>query len=375
MSHTYVVAINQQKIEELAKYKDLHLMLIVPKHWRDPLRDIHLEKCEDPIYKILPMNIYFNGHYYSYFYDPLPTIWFIKKVKPDIIYVDSEPFGLSAYQFALLSRLVKSKFVFFSWENIYKRYKYPKSFFEKYVLQNAHYAIAGNTEAKDNLIKKGFHNPILVSPQLGIDPLRFCPKSQTGLKKQLGLRGFTIGYIGRLVKEKGMLTLVTAVSGLSCSFSLLIVGKGPMKDTFVRYARRKGILGRVVLIESVPHSEIPDYMNCLDTLVLPSVTTEGWKEQFGHVIIEAMSCGVPVIGSNSGSIPEVIGDAGLIFQEGDYIDLRDKITHLIDSKALREELKEKGLRRIKKEFTNEKIANNILDIFHSLMGKEVENII
>ena len=66
----------------------------------------------------------------------------------------------------------------------------------------------------------------------------------------------------------------------------------------------------------MPLNDVPRHLRALDALVLPSESTPLWKEQFGHVLIEAMACGVPVVGSDSGAIPEVIGEAGLLFPGG-----------------------------------------------------------
>ena len=72
----------------------------------------------------------------------------------------------------------------------------------------------------------------------------------------------------------------------------------------------------------MPSTEVPAVLRALDVLVLPSLTTPSWKEQFGRVLQEAMACAIPVVGSDSGEIPHVIGDAGLVTPEGDAAALR-----------------------------------------------------
>jgi glycosyltransferase involved in cell wall biosynthesis len=97
----------------------------------------------------------------------------------------------------------------------------------------------------------------------------------------------------------------------------------------------------------------------MSVLVLPSLTTPTWKEQFGHVLVEAMACGVPVIGSDSGAIPEVIGDAGLIVPEGNVDALADAIQSLISAPALRVDLAARGRSRVQAEYTNDSVARRL----------------
>ncbi len=97
-------------------------------------------------------------------------------------------------------------------------------------------------------------------------------------------------------------------------------------------------------------------MNNLDVLVLPSRTTSVWKEQFGRVLTEAMACKVPVVGSSSGAIPEVIGDAGLVYPEGDIRELAECLRLLMQSRELRGRLSERGYKRVKSLYTQDVIA-------------------
>ena len=117
-----------------------------------------------------------------------------------------------------------------------------------------------------------------------------------------------------------------------------------------------GLGHRVIWIPTVPHADVVRYINAMDVLVLPSLTTQPWKEQFGRVLIQAMSCQVPVIGSNSGAIPEVIGDAGIVVPEGDPSALARAIERLYRSEEERMALGKKGRERVLQHFTNEQIA-------------------
>jgi len=112
----------------------------------------------------------------------------------------------------------------------------------------------------------------------------------------------------------------------------------------------------------------------MDTLVLPSETTyqfktlsaAGWKEQFGHVLIEAMACKVPVIGSDSGEIPNVIKTDGLVFPEGDAAALAERLALLMAQPEQQQTLAELGYRRAMSEYTNRALAERLLAFYQTL---------
>ena len=139
--------------------------------------------------------------------------------------------------------------------------------------------------------------------------------------------------------------------------------------------KKNGIEDKVIIVESVAHDQVPQYINLMSVLVLPSETTYkfktltavGWKEQFGHVLIEAMACKVPVIGSNSGEIPNVIGEAGLIFSEGDNLALKNCLSSLMLDKKLASELSERGYQRILNYYTNKALAQKSLSFYESIV--------
>ena len=297
----------------------------------------------------------------------------IERVGPDILHVDEEHYSLVTYQAMRLAKNIKAKAIFFTWQNIYKRYPFPFSYIEQYNFNAADVAIAGNEEARDVLRRKGFKKEIAVIPQLGVDPDIFKRTNSCGSgdKPTFKDEQFTIGYMGRLVEEKGVLTLVEAVSEAQEHCKLLIIGSGPLRKDILSSAEKFRIGSRVEIIDWVSSSEVPSYLNRLDCLVLPSLTTRRWKEQFGRVLIEAMACEVPVIGSDSGEIPRVIDDAGLVFREGDVDELKDKINKLINDAALRDELMQRGRGRVLRTYTQKRIALETFKVYEFLMDKEL----
>ena len=159
-------------------------------------------------------------------------------------------------------------------------------------------------------------------------------------------------------------------------WTLVLLGRGPLKDELQTQSHTLGIAERIRWIESVPHDAVPNYISLMDTLVLPSETTYafktltsvGWKEQFGHVLIEAMACQVPVIGSDSGEIPYVIADSGLVFPEGDHSALADRLTQLIQQPEQQQALAKKGYERAMEHYTNTALATELLAFYQELLA-------
>jgi glycosyltransferase involved in cell wall biosynthesis len=109
-------------------------------------------------------------------------------------------------------------------------------------------------------------------------------------------------------------------------------------------------------------------MRQLDVLVLPSISRPNWKEQFGRVLVEAMACGVPVVGSTCGEIPNVVGDAGLLFPEGDVAGLRDCLARLQADAELGARLAEAGRARVAERFTQQRIAAETVAVYRQTMA-------
>jgi glycosyltransferase involved in cell wall biosynthesis len=200
------------------------------------------------------------------------------------------------------------------------------------------------------------------------------------LKSQLGIQtdDFVVGFVGRFVEEKGLLTLGKALVGLQGRpWKWLLLGRGPLQSELMNKATEWGIKNQLIWVESVPHEEVPRYINVMDTLVLPSetnsqfktLTAAGWKEQFGHVLIEAMASKVPVIGSNSGEIPHVIADAGLVFPEGNVSELQKCLQQLMEQPNLANHLAQLGYERAMSWYTNKALAKQLFDFYREILAE------
>lgn len=360
ISKALVVGAYHKKLEEIVK-SGVELHLVVPCAWGGQ----KLEILEGNGYKIHCLKIVFNCRNHFHFYRGLSKT--LEELKPDIVHIDEEHYSIVTFQAMRLAKRAGAKTLFFTWQNIYKKYPFPFSWIERYNLRNADAAIAGNIESKEALRSKGFTGEVAVIPQFGVDPDMFRPADTVESRQMLGIGadGFVIGFMGRLVEEKGIFTLLDAASRIK-DCTLLLIGSGPLKQEILKKAGGLGISGRVKAIDQVSSMKVPGYLNCFDCLVLPSLTRPNWKEQFGRVLIEAMSCEVPVIGSDSGEIPNVIGDAGLIFREGDAADLARKLRLMAGDKGLRKALGKKGRARVMAEFTQRKVAEDTCRVYKTL---------
>jgi len=363
ISHSCLVAENNKQWDHLAMDGRFEVKLLVPPRFRAALRDHRIEKTYDPNYEITPARTWLSQNRYSnhlHFY--------VEKIRrllhdgpPDIVFVQEEPWSLVAQQ-AVLLRDRASRFVFYTAQNQCKRYPFPFNLFQRNALRASDAAVSVCDEGRDALIRQGYTKPVYVLPH-GVDTTEFTPSPERRrqARGRLGLDGFVIGYIGRLAVAKGIFDLLDALKQLGPDFSLMVIGDGPDKESFLRRADELALGERVTMVGTVSHSDVPALMPAMDALALPSHTTSAWKEQFGRVLIEAMSCGVPVIGSSSGEIPRTIGEAGVVFPETDSGALADAIRRLRASPQFRRRLVVKGLERARR-FSWPSIASRLGEI-------------
>jgi glycosyltransferase involved in cell wall biosynthesis len=350
-----VVGAYQRKLEAIAAYPDIGLTVVVPPAWGDQ----KLERAFTEGYRLIVEPIRFNGNFHLHYYPHIGQR--IAENDPQIVHVDEEPYNLATYHTMQAARRAGAKTLFFSWQNLNRRYPFPFGLIERRVLAQADYALVGSQEAAAIWREKGFKGPISVIPQFGVDPELFAPPALP-----VAHRRFTIGYAGRLVPEKGLDLLIEAAARLPGKWYLRLLGAGPAREALRTQAGLLNIGGSVSIEEPVPSTQMPAFYHDLDALVLPSRTQHNWKEQFGRVLIEAMACGVPVVGARSGAIPEVIGEAGLLFPEGDAAALRDQLHRLMADRVLRQSLAAAGRKRVLAHFTQEQIATQTVTVYREL---------
>ncbi len=382
VGHSYIVDLNCQKLRELAKINpDIQVRVVVPKIWNPggvQNKIIKTQPKDEGNFKIIPISNFSQNHQGLLTFG-VDIISLLKDFKPDIIHVEEGIKSFAYGQLIILNSILKlkAKNCFFTWWNIPYDMKPPFSWLEKFNLNGTDGFIAGNKDALDIIQDHGYQGKYIIMPNLGVDENLFSPQFQPQLKESLGINeeDFVIGFVGRFVLEKGILTLIKAVSKLtSSSWKLLLLGRGELKDKICAEMAKVGLQDKLIIVPSVPHDQVPCYINLMNTLVLPSetddtfktISAKGWKEQFGHVLIEAMACKVPVIGSDSGEIPHVIGDSGLIFSEKNDTALKDCLQRLISDPILARNLGEKGYQKTMEKYTNKALAKELLNFYYQL---------
>ncbi len=353
-----VVGIYQRKLEEIAR-RGVELTVAVPPSWRDRRGESSLERLHTEGYDLRVTPIRWNGNYHLYHFVGLRRL--LDEIRPDLVHVDEEPYNLATYLGIRRAESVGAASLFFTWQNIRRGYPPPFSWFERFAYRRA-VAIAGTEEAAEVLRAKGYRGKMAVIPQFGVDPEIFSPAPRHG-------GGFVIGYAGGLLPEKGVDLLLEAAAGLPGEWEIRLLGAGGARESLAGLARRLGIADRVRFLGRFPSHRMPEFYRGLDVLALPSRTTPGWKEQFGRVLVEAMSCGIPVIGSDSGAIPSVIGDAGLLFPEGDVEALRRRLLELMEEAGLRERLAAAGRQRVLERFTQAAVAEATVAFYEKVLGR------
>lgn len=362
VGHAYAARDNRAKWAHLAREGRAEIDLLLPHRWPSWEQVYRPEPEAGRGLSVRVARAFRTGREDQYFFRPGS---FGDLAKFDLLCVEQGTTAMVCAQALLARRGAKPRACFFTWINWEGRLRLPWRAIERFNFARAEGAIGGNRDAVRLLRKHGFRGKTAVIPQLGVDPEFYSPGPSDALRARLGLEGLVIGFVGRLVPEKGVLDLVEAAAPLGDQASLLFVGDGPLAAAARARAAALGL--RLVHVPAVAHDAVRDHLRAMDLLVLPSRDTPRWREQFGHVLIEAMACEVPVVGSRAGAIPEVVGDAGLLFPEGDREALRERLAALLASASARADWGRRGRARVLRHYTHANIALDTLAFWQTLL--------
>lgn len=365
IGHSYVVAGNRELAHQMALQggSEWQVTAVAPEEFRGDLRRIAAEPIagEACALKTLPMRLDRVPHLMWYGGAARETLagdW-------DVVHCWEEPYTFSSARIAsVLSP--RAKLVIASFQNVAKRYPWPMRAFERQTMRRAAGWIAFGETVRDALADRpGYDDkPCRVIPP-GIDLGRFRPHATAGhaVRARLGWPAgdFVAGYLGRFVEAKGLTVLIDALARCRADWRALFVGGGPLEPVLREFASRHA--GRVHVQTGVPHDDVPDWLNAMSLLCAPSQTTVAWREQFGRMLIEAMGCGVPVLASDSGEMPFVVGDAGMIAAEHDAGGWAAAIEQFAGDAPMRAAFSERGLARARSRFTWPTVARAHLDFF------------
>lgn len=300
-----------------------------------------------------------TGHMASVLFRP-GSGRFVKRERPDVVHIIGEAAYLSTRQVIWLRnrRWPSAPITLYAAQNVVTRFPFPFPLLEQSAYRSIAHALPITPTALQVLRTKGYRGPATIVP-LGVDTDVFqpCGSPEPG--------HFTIGFVGRLEPHKGISSLLRARELLNCR--LLVVGDGSLRGEVEQAAARHP--GHIELTAWADHSRLPALLSRMDALVLPSMeivqrNLVPWigiplREQFGRVLVEAMACGVPVVGSDTGDIPHVIGPSGLVFPAGDAAALADRLARIRDKPDHARQLAASGRGRAIDEFSWGNIADTL----------------
>jgi glycosyltransferase involved in cell wall biosynthesis len=374
IGHSYVVAANRRLAHEMAVAGagEWEVTVAAPERFPGDLRKIELESIDGEACRVVALPVRFARRPHLMRYGrALRDL--LQGERWDVVHCWQEPYVFSAGQVARWTR-DEAALIYATFQNISKRYPPPFAQIERRVMRCSDGWIAfGHTVAETLSERRGYRDRphAIITP--GVDLERFRPDAG-GRRRVLGRLGWTddgtpvVGFLGRFVEEKGIRVLLSALQGVIGDCRVLLVGGGPLEAELRSWAAQWEPSGSARVVTGVLHDEVADYLNAMDVLVAPSLTTRHWREQFGRMLIEAMACGLPIVGSDSGEIPHVVGDAGEIVPEGDWVALAGALTRLLADDEYRVELSQWGLQRAASEFALSQVARRHLAFFDEVIA-------
>lgn len=293
------------------------------------------------------------------------VLWRELSRSPDIVDLHEEPNSLAVAETLAIMRLkrLKAPVLLYSAQNIDKRFPIPFRWFERHALRSAAGAYVCNEEAGRILVRKGLVGACSQIP-LGVDAAALAPAAKTGPNEHP-----VVGYVGRLEAHKGVDVLLRAAA-LEPRWHVEITGGGPELESLRGLARELGIAERVSFLGFASGPELRDRYAALDVLAVPSRDTQSWLEQFCRVAVEAMAAGVPVVASDTGAIPDVVGGVGVLVKPDDPRALATAIGDSLEPSTWAV-MRRRGLERAP-DFAWAKVADRHLELYRDVLGLGAE---
>lgn len=288
----------------------------------------------------------------------------LRELRPDIVDLHEEPYSLAvaAALRAVRAEVPAAPVCMYTAQNILKRYPPPFRQLERRAMRSACAVYPCSTEAGEVMTAKGFAGTVNVLP-LGVS-LRSGPRTD------FARDGLRVGFLGRLETYKGGEVAVRAFAAASAGTDavLEIVGAGSQRTALEACARELGIAARVVFAGAVSQEEALGRIRRCDVVLVPSISTSRWKEQFGRIPAQALEAGTPVIASDSGSLREVLGDCGELAEEGNVEDFARRLARLLRDPARRADLSVRGQRRAAERFSWETVSDGFDRMYRAMLA-------
>lgn len=241
---------------------------------------------------------------------------------------------------------------------------------QRKVLKNCDICTVNSDATKNEIIKRfpEYKNKIRVIP-MGVDTKSFTKRNVKSKFRQYQNQKIIL-FVGRLNEQKGIEYLIKAMPEVNKrikNVKLLIIGQGEYKNQLQKLADSLN-LANVEFLGSIPHQKLVDYYNLADVFVLPSVTSKIGTEGQGLVLLEAMSCGTPVIGAGTGGITTIIrnNENGLLVKERDEADLAHSIIKILSDNKLKQKLSKNGIKFVKDNYSWDIIVKKFDKLYNEL---------
>jgi glycosyltransferase involved in cell wall biosynthesis len=281
----------------------------------------------------------------------------LAEFRPDLVQLEEPPWSAVAATVVRAAQRLRFRVTLFSSDSLPHPLPLLARLRRDRVLRRAAGVIGGNRLAAA-LLSGGGDIPTLVLPQTGVaPPLIADPATRPGL---------AIGFVGRLVPERGLDLLFRACLRLSESWRIHVVGVGPAQEELEALAEKLGIAARVTWHGALSRARLAELWPELDCAALPSRTTPHWVEARGRTALEAMAHGLAVVVTASGALPELVGDAGRVVPEEGVDELAGVLREFARDPEARRALGAAARRRVLAHYTDEAIAEGTLAFWRTV---------
>ena len=363
LSHTYLQPTHRGKLRALAA-RGLEVTVAIPQRWREPWfgRPIDVAWERQGGLEVFPLPASGVGTRkeevakMKYGRGALKAL--LRDRRPDLVQIEEEPNTNAARQVLSAARRLAIPVVLFTHQNVELEQGWWAHWKQRRMLRKLTGLVAGSDLAGTLVRRDAPSLPIAVIPQLGA----LAPHEPQHVPHE----GLAIGYVGRLVPQKGLDTLLQALAQQrGAKWRLTIVGDGPERERLEALASELRLAARVRWTGGLPAEQVANLWPDLDVLVQPSLALRDWREANGQILMEAMANEVAVLGTDSGVIPELIGDAGLVVPAGDPAGLGAALEKLSDP-ATRRVLAQAARARALRLYSDDAIAERTLEFWRQV---------
>lgn len=359
VSHLYADPANRAKLRSLAGL-GVTLAAAVPDRWFSPDGAVHpTDRSEDAGVQIVPVPVRGRGRQIGELTWRAATLRrLVAEFRPDLLHIEEEPWTQAAAVGIRLARRFGIRSVVSTADSLPRHCTLVQRFRRERALRLAHGLIAANRLASALATRRRSAGANLIVPQLGVNPPAAQPRTPHPT--------FGIGFVGRLVPERGLDLLFRACVGLAGDWTLTVLGTGPSQEELEGLAQRLGISARISWLGALPRDSLEPVWARLDCVVFPSRTTPRWVLGTGHGVLQAMAHAIAVVGTDSGALGELVGDAGRIVPEEDVPALTAALQELYADRAECARLGSIGRQRVLEHFSPDAIAQKTLEFWRSL---------